>query len=98
MDRPHQMALRERVMAFVEEGHVWTASLRQVLIGAAAIAVECGHVSGLSVQPIPRQLALMLIREAGPDHSLGLEARDPSRFSHHNDRPIDIIPLAPPQL
>ena len=79
-------------------GHVWTAPLRQALTGVVTIAVGCSHVSGLLVQPIPRLLALMWIREVGPDHSLGLEARDPSRFSHHNDRPIDIIPLAPPQL
>ncbi len=78
-------------------GHVWTAPLRQALIGVAAIAVGCSHVSGLLVQPYPRLLALMWVREAGPDQKSGLEARDPKRFSHLDDRPIDIMPLAPPQ-
>ena len=63
-------------------GHVWTAPLRQALIGVLAIAVGCSHVSGLLVQPYPRLLALMWVREAGPDHLLGLEARDPSVRRH----------------
>jgi hypothetical protein len=53
------------------------------------LACLCSH--------FPQLLALMWVREAGPDQKSGLEALDPKRFSHLDDRPIDIMPSAPPQ-
>ena len=48
-----------RTLAMTAAGHVWTAHLRQVLIGVASIAVGCSHVSGLFLQSFPAT--------AGPD-------------------------------
>jgi hypothetical protein len=38
-----------------------------------------------------------VVRKVGPDQSPGLDTRDPKRFSRLDDRPINIMPSAPPQ-
>jgi hypothetical protein len=63
----------------------------------ATIAVGCSHVSGLLVQPLFTTAGPDVVREVGPDQVHGLDTRDPRRFSRLDDRPINIMPSAPPQ-
>ena len=58
-------------------GHVWTAPCGQALFGVATIAVGCGHVSGLLVQPFSRLLALMWFATRVLIKDLGSTSRDP---------------------
>ena len=76
---------------------MWTAPLRQVLSWRVVIAVGCSHVSGLLVQPFFTTAGPDVVREVGPNHVHGLDTRDPRRFSRLDDRPIAIMPSAPPQ-
>ncbi|MCK5550055.1 MAG: hypothetical protein KAI41_05940, partial [Hyphomicrobiaceae bacterium] len=61
---------------------------------------DCGRVQSC-VWPVGAAIATTagpdVIREMGPDHEFGLEALDTRRFSHLDERPIDIMPSAPPQ-
>jgi len=43
------------------------------------IAVGCGHVSGLLVQPFFTTAGPDVVREVGPDQFHGLDARDPKK-------------------
>src|SRR5215510_13033678 len=43
------------------------------------IAVGCGHVSGLLVQPLFTTAGPDVVREVGPDQIRGLDARDPKK-------------------
>jgi len=78
-------------------GHVWTAPCGQALFGVATIAVGCSHVSGLFVQPSSRPLALMWFARRVQITSLGSRPLTHGWFSLLDDRPIDIMPSAPPQ-
>src|SRR5262245_61724254 len=60
-------------------------------------AVGCGHVSGLLVQPFSRLLALMWFARQVLINGLGSIPVTHRRFSRLDDRPIDIMPSAPPQ-
>jgi hypothetical protein len=54
-------------------GHVWTAPCGQALFGVVTIAVGCGHVSGLLVQPFFTTAGPDVVREVGPDQRHGLD-------------------------
>jgi hypothetical protein len=80
-------------------GHVWTAPPRQVLIWRdddcgrdAAIyqACWCSHS--------PRLLTLMWFARQVLIKGMGLTPVTHRRFSRLDDRPINIMPSAPPQL
>jgi len=79
-------------------GHVWTAPLRQVLnrrdddCGRDAVmclACWCSHSS--------RLLALMWFARRVLIKGMGSTPVTQRRFSHLDDRPINIMPSAPPQ-
>ena len=63
----------------IHSGHVWTAPCGQALFGVATIAVGCSHVSGLLMQPLFTTAGPDVVREVGPDHFHGLDARDPKK-------------------
>src|SRR5499426_4555455 len=64
----------------------------------ATIAVGCGHVSGLLVQPLFTTAGPDVVREVGPDQGHGLDIPlTQRRFSRLDDRPINIMPSAPSQ-
>src|SRR5262245_38093724 len=83
--------------AMQQFGHVWTAPCGQALFGVAMIAVGCGHVSGLLAQPFPRLLALMWFARRVLISFVGSTPGPKERFSLLDDRPINIMPSAPPQ-
>src|SRR5215475_7382303 len=62
-----------------------------------AVGVQ-SHVSGLLVQPFFTTAGPDVIREVGPDQGHGLDIPlTQRRFSRLDDRPINIMPSAPPQ-
>jgi hypothetical protein len=61
------------------------------------IAVGCSHVSGLLVQPFSRLLALMWFARWVLITYVGSTPVTERRFSRLDDRPINIMPSAPPQ-
>src|SRR5262245_48277480 len=67
----------------------------------ARIVLDLGHqshVSGLLVQPLFTTAGPDVIREVGPDQGHGLDIPlTQRRFSRLDDRPINIMPSAPPQ-
>jgi len=69
----------------------------QALRGVATIAVGCSHVSGLLVQPFSRLLALMWFARWVLITYVGSTPVTERRFSRLDDRPINIMPSAPPQ-
>src|SRR5262245_29247343 len=78
-------------------GHVWTAPLRQVLSWRAAIAVGCRLCLACWCSHCSRLLALMWFARWVLIISLGSTPVTQRRFSRLDDRPINIMPSAPPQ-